>query len=208
MKQAVRFAIFNIQTKTWKPNKGISYLKMFGLSGNTISHVLEFALDANNIDLSENISSYQKYQFPCMWTSSLNVDQFIEVPMHHIFDGIIKSIIEIQTSCFKWYKKWSSFGNNSNIFLNCVLSAKASFCKALPFSGDNHTTGGWIAEQYIAYARIMIVLMNNYDQFIDEKSLEYTEMIVLNQSCYTLVAHLMTKDKIDVSEHPNINVYS
>ena len=96
-----------------------------------------------------------------MWTSSLNVDQFIEVPMHHLFEGIIKSIIDIQTSFFKWYKKWSSFGNNSNIYLNSVSSAKASFCQALPFSGDNYTTGGWIVEQYIAYARIMIVLMKN-----------------------------------------------
>ena len=100
------FAIHNVQKKkSWKANKGITYLKMFCLSGNTISYILEFSLDADNIDQSENVPSYQKYQFPCMWTSSLVVDQFIEVPMYYIFEGITKSIIEIQTFSFKWYNK-------------------------------------------------------------------------------------------------------
>ena len=46
----------------------------------------------------------------------------------------------------------------------------------------------------------MIVLMNNYDKYIDKKSLGYTELIVLTQSSHTLVAHLMTEDKISVSK--------
>ena len=200
LKQAITFAIYNIQRKSWKPNEGISYLKMVGLSGNTISNILEFSLNADNNDKSDNICSYDKFHFPCMWTSSLDIDQFIEVPMHHIFEGIIKSIIDIQTTYFKWNKKWSSFANDSNIFLNSVSSVRSSFCKALPFSGENYTTGGWIAEQYIAYARIMVVLMNNFDKYIDEKSLGYTEMIVLIQSSHTLVAHLMSKDEIETSK--------
>ena len=97
-------------------------------------------------------------------------------------------------------QKWSTFGNDSNIILHNISLSKTDFCKALPFSGDNLTTGGWIAEQYVAYARIMNILMKDYDQYVNENSLGYTEMIVLTQSCHSLVAHLMTNETIKTSK--------
>ena len=200
LKQGVHFAIYNLHQKSWKPKEGIAYLKMFGLSGNTISGILEFAANKNLAQDNVQIPFFEKYKFPCMWSSSLDLDQFIEVPMHHIFEGIVKATIEIQISFFKWYKKWSMFGNDSNITLHNISVSKTDFCKALPFSGDNMTTGGWIAEQYVAYARIMNILMKDYDKYVDENSLGYTEMIVLTQSCHSLVAHLMTNESIKISK--------
>ena len=200
LKQGVYFAIHNIHMKCWRPNEGITYLKMLGLSGNTISNIVNYSLTNNTVEENGNTPFYKTYQFPCMWTSSLDLEQFVEVPMHHIFEGIIKSTIDIQISYFKWYKKWSMFGNDSNVILQNVSSSRTNFCKALPFSGENLTTGGWIAEQYVAYARIMIVLMKDYDKYVNENSLGYTEMIVLIQSCHSMVAHLMSNEYIYTSK--------
>lgn len=200
MKQGVNFALFNLYTKTWKSNEGTAYLKMFGLSATTITKIIEFATNDSSKEDHDDTHIYDRYKYPCMWSSSLELHQFVEVPMHHIFEGIVKSIIEIQISFFKWYKKWSTFSKDSNIILNNVLSSKTNFCKALPFSGDNLTTGGWIAEQYVAFARIMNILMKDYDNYINETSLGYTEMIVLTQSCHSLVAHLMTNEQIPTSK--------
>ena len=42
--------------------------------------------------------------------------------------------------------------------------------------------------------------MKDYDQYVNENSLGYTEMIVLTQSCHSLVAHLMTNETIKTSK--------
>lgn len=87
--------------------------------------------------------------------------------MHHLFEGIDKSIIEIQMEFFKEYNKWATFGFHSNSILTEVNQLKVFYCRAEPFTSEKEfQTGGWKAETYLGYSRLMIVLLNQSDKLI------------------------------------------
>ena len=44
-----------------------------------------------------------------MWTSTVKIDQYIDTPMHLIFQGIVKSLIEFSFLFLKYYKNKQVF---------------------------------------------------------------------------------------------------
>ena len=42
---------------------------------------------------------------PPMWIGSLKLDQFVDTPMHQLFEGLVKSSIEILSQYLKNHKK-------------------------------------------------------------------------------------------------------
>ena len=87
-----------------------------------------------------------------MRTTILTLDQFIETPMHHLFEGLIKSSIEILMLYLKFHKKWSSFARLKNDILNDISSLNLNYCATDSFNNDkDYKTGRWLAENYVAF---------------------------------------------------------
>ena len=65
----------------------------------------------------------------------------------HLFEGLVKSTIEILMLYLKYHKKWFSFARLTNDILNDVSSMNLNYCATDSFSNDeDYKTGGWLAE--------------------------------------------------------------
>ena len=180
--QGLDFATFNYHTNTWSKKETNEYLRILGVSSRTTKYVIEYANSFSS--KTDNIDILLKsFTHPSLWKSGLRLDSFLETPMHHLFEGIVKTIIEIQMDFFKEHNKWATFGFYSNSILTEVNQLKVSYCRAEPFtSGKEFKTGGWIAETYLGYSRLMIVLLNQSDRVITSNTLGYNELVLVIQT--------------------------
>ena len=91
--KGLEIAIFNYHTKTWNKVEATEYLRLIGVSSHTTTYALNYA--STYPKKTENIDSLlENFKYPSLWKSNIKLDNFIETPMHHIFEGIVKSIIE------------------------------------------------------------------------------------------------------------------
>ena len=189
--KGLEIAIFNYHTKTWNKVEATEYLRLIGVSSHTTNYALNYA--ATYPKKTENIDSLMaNFKYPSLWKSNIKLDNFIETPMHHIFEGIVKSIIELLMDFFKLHNKWSTFGSYSNSILADINQLKISYCRAEPFtSGKEFKTGGWIAETYLGFSRLMIILLNQSDKIVTTTLRGYDELVVLFQVLYALISRLM-----------------
>ena len=121
-------------------------------------------------------------ELPPIWCGLLSLDQFIETPMHLLFEGIVKSSIELLILYMKYHKKWTKFAKLCNEFLEDIESLHLSYCVADGFTNyEDMKTGGWLAETYLAFSRIMIVLIGHIDEYIHHDELGLLELKLMFQ---------------------------
>ena len=71
-----------------------AYMHSVGLSEKYYKpHIIDVHNSATQTVTSiiENITSFY---IPTMWTSTIKLNQYLDTPMHLIFQGIVKSVIE------------------------------------------------------------------------------------------------------------------
>ena len=189
--EGLEFAIFNLHHKMWSKQETVTYLKLLGVCNQTIRLAIHYALNQpQNCDNIKDLMA--NFTYPPMWKSCIQIEEFIETPMHHLFEGVIKAIIELQMDFFKQHNKWSQYGNIANSILEDVNNLKCLYNRCEPFTGGKEfKTGGWLAETYLGYSRLIVILFGNAENIIDHSVLGYNEMIVIVQSLHSLISHLM-----------------
>jgi len=189
--KGLEFGVFNYHRKYWSKSEASEYLRLLGIGSQTTKYALDYASAyPSQAETAETL--FQNFKYPSLWKSGLSLDIFVETPMHHLFEGIVKSIIEIQMEFFKLHNKWSTFGSISNNILADISHLKISYCRAEQFtSGNEFKTGGWIAETYLGYSRLMIILINQTDKILTTPLRGYNELVVLVQVLYALICRLM-----------------
>ncbi len=200
--EGVKAASFNLFTKTWKIAETRSYLKVLGVSTSLSEKVIEYSINANqqNIDY---VSFYNSLPLPTTWTDGLlDIDQFIETPMHHIFEGIIKTLIEVTMDYLKFHKLWSKYCESINPTLDDIEGLKCDFCRVESFwhSKTDYKPSGWIAETYLGYARIIVVLLVHIESLIKENLKASTEFKCMIQTSFVLVSHLMSRTSTSTTD--------
>ena len=80
--------------------------------------------------------------------------------MHHVFKGIIKSLVEITIDFLKYNKQWKKYCDMINLILEEISSLMLDFCHVIFFwqSQSDYRPTGWIAENYLGYSRLMVCL--------------------------------------------------
>ena len=92
-----KICVFNFWTNTWSKHNVKSYMHSVGISDQYYKpHIFEVHNCTSNIELSL-IDKIQRLHIPTMWTSTSKLKQYIDTPIHLIFQGIVKSVIEF---CF------------------------------------------------------------------------------------------------------------
>lgn len=80
-----------------------------------------------------------------MWSTVLTFDQFIETRMHHLFEGLVKTAIELMILYLRYHRKFTKFARFLNEILNDAPSLHVGHCDVDTFSTkDNFKTGGWM----------------------------------------------------------------
>ena len=198
LNKGLKYALYNHLKGIWKKKETIVYLKILGMKDSTILDMIEKA-NSNLKVRNDVIEAIFHTNFPPMWTTILTLDQFIETPMHHLFEGLVKSSIEVLIVYFKFHKKWAKFARLVNDILDDVSSLNLSYCAVDSFSNEeDFKTGGWLAENYLGFSRIMIILIGHFDEFIHPDELGFIEIQSMFQSLFALLSRLMTKQQPDI----------
>ena len=196
--QGLKYALYNHLKGNWKKRETVVYLKLLGMKDSTILNMIDKA--NSNLKVSNDvIKAIFQINFPPMWTTILTLDQFIETPMHHLFEGLVKSSIEVLIVYLKYHKKWTKYAKLINQILDDVSSLNLTYCAVASFSNDeDFKTGGWLAENYLGFSRIMIILIGHFDEFIHPDELGYIEIQSMYQSLFALLSLLMTKEQPEI----------
>ena len=200
----VKFCFFNCYKETWTKHSSMVYLKSLGINeryaNDNICDVAAMCRMHTNLDES---SLFNHINFPVLWTSGLELRQCIDTPMHHIFQGIVKSIVDETTDWLtrKYKPKYKTFGDNVNNTLSQIHSVGVDWCRMEKLMrGRTYTTGGWQAEQYIAFARCMLVIYACIRDIVGDDELGIDEHEIMIQSLICFVSRLMHDNETDTSE--------
>ena len=199
LSSSLKYGIYHYIKKTWSKKETIVYLKMLCVKEARILKSMNAAneMHKNTNDITQII---QELEMPPMWGSSMTLDQFVDTPMHQLFEGLVKSSLEILIQFFKFHKKWSKFAKLINEMIEDVASLRLGFCKCEPLTNqDDFKGGGWLAETYLGYSRILVIIIGYIDDILPHETVGITELKAFHQCLYSLLSHLMTKETIDVN---------
>lgn len=197
----VKFASFNLYTKTWKTSETRCYLKVLGVSSSLCDTIIEYCLKSTNENTSYT-TFYNSLPVPDIWLDKiLEIDQFVETPMHHLFEGIVKSLLEVTMEFLKYFKSWSKYCERINPILDDIDSLKCDFCRIEAFwhSKTDYKPSGWIAENYLGYSRILLILTMHMESIIHANEKGFKEYKCMIQSSFVLISHLMTRAFVSVN---------
>ena len=93
--QGLEFAIFNFYKNVWSKKETMEYLKLLGVGTRISTYAINYA-NTKTTEYNDSESLFETFVYPSMWKSNINLEDFLETPMHHLFEGIVKTIIEVQ----------------------------------------------------------------------------------------------------------------
>ena len=111
----------------------------------------------NEMDITDKKNNFH---IPTMWNSTVELTQYIDTPMHLIFQGILKSVVEISFAFLTKYKKKQQFKSKVQYTMQQLKALQCSFCRTETFAKNNDASvSGWIAEHYVALSRCFVHIM-------------------------------------------------
>ena len=91
---ASQFCAYNYWHNVWSKKNVDAYMKSVGVSS---SYYKPHIIDADITSLQKNVDvkeTLKLLHIPTAWNTPINLCQYIDTPMHLIFQGIVKSVIE------------------------------------------------------------------------------------------------------------------
>ena len=86
-----------------------------------------------------------------------------------------------------------------NELIDIVASLHVGYCKCEPLTNqDDFKGGGWLAETYFGYSRIIVIMINYLNMFLSPDTVGINEIKLVIQTLYSLLSHLMTNDTISI----------
>ena len=118
----------------------------------------------HDIDIQDKINNLH---IPTMWTSTVKLKQYIDTPMHLVFQGVLKSVIEISFLFLTQYKKKQQFKYNVHETMQQLKSLQCEFCRMETFTKNSDASvSGWISEHYVALSRCFVHIMSHVSNII------------------------------------------
>ena len=202
LQQGCKFCFHNVYTNTWNITTAIAYMKALGMKTESARvYVIDAAIALRRSALNHNNPS-SALKFPPMWTAPFALENNIDTPMHLVFQGIIKSVTEITFEWLKQHEKKNTFCAHIHNYLQQIKTLQCDFCKVETFSsGREYSLGGWIAESYLGFARVMVIMFSNIRSLLLSdyaKEIDAYEFMI--QSCLCFVARIMTSINVTTEE--------
>ena len=192
---AVKFGYWNYLHSVWSKAEIRSYFRLVGISSDYVKTLINNADDFKK-HLPVNNLILDSIPIPSMWKSCYRLEQCIDAPMHLLFQGITNTIIDQGTEFLKGHRAWSSFGTSANLIIDKISLLNIEFCKVDLLQGSEFTTGGWIGESYLGFARISAIVFSIACEKCPQNALGLNEFQCMVQSMLALISRLMTDSKI------------
>ena len=143
-------------------------MQSVGISDNYTRQYIIDVGEKNN-EKEQNIAQLvQNLHFPSSWTSLVKLNQYIDTPMHLLFQGIVKSVIEFSFNYLKDNNEKQVFKNDLFDYMYHIKLLQCDFCRMDTFSKSSDTyVSGWIAEHYLAISRCFVPVFSHVLDIID-----------------------------------------
>ena len=153
LRQGCAYCFYNIFKGVWNVREAHTYLQVLGVKEDyRKQHVIQKA-EALHKDRPAHSNCLLELHYPALWTSGSHLHQCIDTPMHQIFQGVIKAVIECAATWMKGLKIHTRLCEENIDYMRHIKALHLEWCKLEPFAvgakGPSH--GGWVAETYIAY---------------------------------------------------------
>jgi len=174
MKSAVEVAHNGILSDGWSNKNAKAYLRVHGLNAEAIEAITECATkcrlyksvtDAAGRDptrpeimaLEEERERkpelFRMWKFPSLWVRGVQLNQHIDVIMHLLFLGVVKTTMQMIQQWTKERGKHNAFLQYSKGAFESVQKLGLDWCRCVPYK--NGKLGGWVSENYLSAARLM-----------------------------------------------------
>lgn len=177
LKQSVRFAFFHLSKndEPWTKSMAKEYLRSCGIITKHQDEICDAGIAARGVDVDYNDPlCVGGWPFPPAWTGDIEIEDYIEAVMHLLCLGIAKSVFELTS---KWLLQKiagkpkdlnsTAFRRHTNQLLKDLKKLQLSWLMAFPFDKEakeggetktSFTTGGWVAENWLAFLRLAPVM--------------------------------------------------
>jgi len=170
MKAAVEKTHDKLSSGMWTTDNATAYLWVNGLNKEARTEVimratnirtyneLRQSLDDEAFQALQRLkkqdpSAFERWQFPALWSRSTMLLQHVDVIMHLLFLGVIKTTIKHIEGWIKKRGKFDAFIKYVCGRLESVQALRLGWCKVLPYSGNKF--GGWVSENYLALGKLL-----------------------------------------------------
>ena len=193
----VQYMAFNIATNTWKKEEATAYFMTLALSTKLFDLIWDEAKRLGKCNKHHVVKTTQFSAIPRLWLSGYKLHQFLDSPMHHLFQGITKSLITAINTFFTGMSLFRDFARKANDLIEPIRDLKLDWCKFELFHSDKFSTGGWVAESYLAYARFLpFIYANTTEDFLNKRNTPGSnECSILIHSAHIMISHLMSSTK-------------
>ena len=203
--EGAKYSFFNCYHNMWTKTSTVTYLKSLGINEKyAINDIYDTASVCRSIPNFDESSLYNHLTYPVLWTSGSSLEQCIDTPMHQLFQGIVKTIVD-ETSDWlsrKYRPMYKAFGDKVNNLMIKIHNVGVDWCRMERLmKGRSYTTSGWQAEQYIAFARCMLIIYASIRDIVGDEETGINEHECMIQSLLCLLSRLMNDDNSNEMEH-------
>ena len=202
LKQGCRFCFHNVFHKVWNKSISDEYMQSLGLSKNFNREYVVNKAQQLFEQNPEHLNPSATMEFPPMWNGSSDLDQHIDTPMHLLFQGVVKSVIEFTFEWIKLHNKLKPYGLFVDPIIINIKQLQCDFCRVETFStAGDISTAGWIGESYLGFTRNICYIFSYIDRFVSEEfQREKKAFEFLHQTCSAMISRLMATEVVDISE--------
>lgn len=171
----------NWEGETWTSQQCKTFLKYTGYNTKAVADIIQRCNNIRNFneiqsnhtkynpeplaaimkEKDDNPEKYEPFSAPSSWYHFNDTSVFVDVPMHLLFLGIVKTVTLDLGVWLKSVKKHGPFCRMINSILDPVRSLNISWCKLLKYSEDRF--GGWVSENYSALCRLTNWIYSSID---------------------------------------------
>jgi len=146
------------------------------------------------------------WNMPALWNRGVPLSTHIDVPMHLLFLGIVKSTTALVNEWFAT-KGWNLIADSrTNITLYEIGNLNLTWCRSIPQWKGNKSralsTSGWVSENYLAFARLILWYYSELiSKVLIEGSDEYCIIGQLLSSLRSMISRILTRQVDDKTIH-------
>ncbi len=133
MIRGLKLVEMEVQLGNWSKGQWNSHLCSIGLN-KTISKTVYDTARQNAFGASNDI----KCPILQSLKTSVSLNMFIEAPMHTLFLGIVKSIMEVSDNCMKQYRVGNKFISHANAYIAQMSSFHLESLQLQTFPNTNY----------------------------------------------------------------------
>ena len=201
LKQVCEYCFHNVFMGMCSKREALTYMKVLGVKD---SYTKQYVIDKAYKLRTTNPTNYDcllELHYPSLWTSVIFMQQCIDTPMQKIFQGMIKSLMDLISDWLKSQQIFSKFCDKSIDYMSNIKDMHLDWCKMEPFiyGKTGVGTGGWVAEQYVEYSRLLLVIYSHVEVLEDHNKIDVTPLRCFVQSAFLCVCYLMASIDVDTS---------